>query len=91
MTLWMVGLAWFAAMSMFSFAAMWLDKRAAIAGRRRWPERTLHGLEVLGGWPGSLVAQRALRHKNRKARYQITSWLIVALHMAGLVAFVLAQ
>ena len=34
----------------------------------------------MGGWPGAFVAQRRLRHKCVKPRYQVTFWLIVALH-----------
>lgn len=75
--------------SAVSFAAMWLDKRAARRGSRRISERRLHGFELAGGWPGSLLAQRALRHKNRKARYQFRFWAIVLVHLAlcGLVVW----
>lgn len=74
--------------SIVSFGAMWFDKLAASGDRRRVPERRLHLLELLGGWPGSLIAQRALRHKNRKAQYQLAFWSIVALHAAGLVLLI---
>ncbi|SJM91388.1 Cold-shock protein (fragment) [Crenothrix polyspora] len=50
----------------------------------RIPEKSLHTLELLGGWPGALLAQRTLRHKNRKPSYQVVFWLIVGLHVAGL-------
>lgn len=59
------------------------DKRAARRrGARRVPERTLHTLELLGGWPGSLFAQRWLRHKTVKPSYRRAFWGIVALHVA---------
>jgi hypothetical protein len=32
----------------------------------------------MGGWPGAFVAQRRLRHKCVKRKYQIVFWLIVA-------------
>jgi len=50
------------------------------AGALRIPEFNLHLLELLGGWPGAFLAQRRLRHKCAKARYQIVFWLIVLLH-----------
>ena len=71
------------AMSAIAFGAYALDKRAARCQGGRTPEMTLHLLELLGGWPGALLAQRVLRHKNAKASYQIVFWLIGALHVAG--------
>lgn len=70
-------------MSLITFAVYGLDKRAARLGQSRTPEATLHVLELLGGWPGALLAQRLLRHKNVKVGYQVVFWLIVAVHVAG--------
>ncbi|MET1079045.1 MAG: DUF1294 domain-containing protein [Pseudomonas sp.] len=70
-------------MSLLCFLAFWWDKRAALQGRARIPERRLHLYELLGGWPGGLLAQRLIRHKNRKAAYQRRFWAIVLLHVAG--------
>ena len=33
--------------------------------------KTLHWLEFLGGWPGALIAQRVIRHKNKKTSFQV--------------------
>ena len=57
--------------SLASFAAYGLDKRRAAVGGRRVPERTLHLLASLGGWPGAILAQRQFRHKTRKVSFQI--------------------
>jgi uncharacterized membrane protein YsdA (DUF1294 family) len=73
-------------MSLITFVIYFFDKRAARLGRPRTPEATLHVLEVLGGWPGALLAQRLIRHKNAKVGYQVVFWLIVAVHVAGWVA-----
>ena len=53
------------------------DKRRAEEGEGRVSEAQLHLLELLGGWPGALLAQRRLRHKCSKGGYQIVFWLIV--------------
>ncbi len=72
------------AMSGVTWVAYVLDKRAARREAQRTPEATLHLMELLGGWPGALIAQRSLRHKNRKRSYQIAFWWIVALHCVAL-------
>ena len=58
-----------------------LDKRAAVKGRSRTPEGTLHLLELMGGWVGAIFARRLLRHKSRKVSFQIVSWLIATGHV----------
>ncbi len=72
----------YAVMSAATLIVYVLDKRAARRGDRRTPEATLHLLELLGGWPGALVAQRLIRHKNAKVGYQVVFWLIVVIHVA---------
>ena len=73
----------YAVASVITFFAYGLDKRAARRGRWRTPEATLHLLELLGGFPGAMLAQRIFRHKRGKVRYLIVFWLIVALHAAA--------
>ena len=74
----------FASLSLLAFAAYARDKRAARLQARRTPESALDVLELLGGWPGALLAQRALRHKNRKLSFQWAFWACVVLHEATL-------
>src|SRR3546814_20396935 len=52
----------------------WLDKEAAQGGARRIPESTLHLVDLLGGWPGALIAQQQFRHKTVKASFQFAFW-----------------
>jgi uncharacterized membrane protein YsdA (DUF1294 family) len=65
-----------------SFVAYRIDKRRAGIGGRRVPERTLHLLAFLGGWPGAILAQRRFRHKTRKVSFLIAFWTVVVLHVA---------
>jgi uncharacterized membrane protein YsdA (DUF1294 family) len=65
------------------------DKRAAITGAWRTRESTLQAAALLGGWPGAVFAQQFLRHKNRKASFQVLFWLLALLDVAAFVAFVM--
>lgn len=76
---WLVG-AVYLVMSAVAFFLYWRDKRQARADGWRTPEKILHGVELLGGWPGALIAQQAFRHKTRKLSFQLVFWLIVLLH-----------
>ncbi len=84
----------YAVMSVLSFVMMARDKRIArknarrLKETRRVPERTLHLLEGLGGWAGSLVAQRTLRHKTQQRVYQLIYWSIVVFHIIFLGVYI---
>lgn len=71
----------YALMSAISFSAYASDKSSARAGDRRTSEATLHMLDLLGGWPGGMLARQVFRHKSRKVSFRIDSGLIVAFHM----------
>lgn len=73
-------LAGYVLMSAVAFGLYFLDKRRAGRGEWRISEWTLHGIELLGGWPGAFLAQRVFRHKWRKARYMAVFWTIVGAH-----------
>ncbi len=77
----LAGLA-YGLLSLVTYAVYALDKAAARRNRRRVPERTLHLLALLGGWPGALLAQQHLRHKTSKTRFLAWFWLTVLIHMA---------
>ncbi len=66
--------------SLLGALLQWFDKRAAQSRGGRVPEFWLHAIELLGGWPGAFLAQRAWRHKTAKLSYQAVFWLIVAFH-----------
>jgi len=63
-----------------TFMVYGFDKSAAMTGRWRTREGTLHLLSALGGWPGALVGQQMFRHKSRKVEFQIIFWITVVLN-----------
>ncbi|WP_372807321.1 DUF1294 domain-containing protein [Pontiella sp.] len=81
-------IALYAVASLVTFVAYAIDKSAARHDRWRTPESTLHAMSLLGGWPGALLAQQALRHKSRKKEFRwvyigtvllnvaVTAWLV---------------
>ena len=76
-------LAWLL-LSSASYLMYALDKE--VAGNARWrrtPESTLHLLDLLGGWPGALIAQQVARHKTAKASFQRMFWVTVLMNLAG--------
>lgn len=73
----LVSYIFMSALSSLYYAA---DKRRALTHSWRIPEVYLHCFELLGGWPGALLSQKAFRHKNRKGNYQRVFWEIVTLH-----------
>ncbi|WP_372867885.1 DUF1294 domain-containing protein [Pseudomonas sp.] len=70
-----------AAASLISFEQYWHDKIRALNGGRI-SENSLHLIELLGGWRGTLRAQQTFRHKTRKASDPLLFWTIVAAHQA---------
>lgn len=75
-------------MALVSILIYGIDKKRAVNNRWRIPEYILRILDLLGGWPGAIVAQQKLRHKNRKTQYQIVFWLIILFHIAGWTVFI---
>lgn len=82
MIAWQVIAAWYVVVGLATAATMAADKAAARRGTRRVPERVLHGLELAGGWAGSLAAMHMFRHKRAKMTFFAVSWLIAAAHVA---------
>jgi uncharacterized membrane protein YsdA (DUF1294 family)/cold shock CspA family protein len=74
-------------LSVVTYLIYALDKMCARARDWRIPETTLQLLALAGGWPGAFVAQRRIRHKCAKLRFQILFWLIVAAYQFAAVDF----
>lgn len=71
---------WMLVMSIVAWVTYGIDKRAATKQTWRVPERRLHLIELLGGWPGAYLAQRVLRHKSRKLPFRVIFSGIVFLY-----------
>ena len=78
----------YVALSSLSYFMYALDKAAAGNGTQRTPENTLHFVDLLGGWPGGLMAQQRLRHKTVKTSFQFALWVTVLANIAGVTWFV---
>ena len=77
--------------SVAAFAMYGADKAAAESGRWRTPESTLHAIDLVGGWPGGLVARHVFRHKTRKQPFRALFWVTVVVNCAALAWFVVVQ
>lgn len=70
--------------SLLTFALYGLDKQAARRGAWRTAEAHFHFLELCGGWPGALLAQRVFRHKTRKVSFQIVFAFAIIANLVAL-------
>ena len=75
------------AMSIVTIAVYAMDKRKAVKSQWRIPEATLHICELLCGWPGAMIAQVVIRHKNAKLSFQLVFWAMVLIN-TGILAFI---
>lgn len=73
----------YAGMSIVSWLMYLCDKSAAKKDAQRTPENSLHLADLLGGWPGALIAQQQFHHKTRKLSYQAVFWITVALNLVA--------
>ncbi len=81
---WQRLVGFYALASVVAFLFYGLDKRAATRGGWRTSEARLHLFELLGGWPGALLAQRVFRHKTRKVEFQMVFYMAVIANVAAL-------
>lgn len=75
-------LAVYLGISGLSYLMYWWDKSAAQSGHHRTPENNLHLVDLLGGWPGALIAQQQFRHKTVKQPFQAVFLVTIVLNLA---------
>ncbi len=68
-------------LSLFSLLAYAKDKSAAMKGRWRVSENTLHISALLGGWPGAVFAQAMFNHKTSKQPFRMFFWLTIMINI----------
>lgn len=88
--LWTVLGIWILVMSAVSLFLFGADKRRAVKGLRRVPERTLLWSCALGGALGGLLAMKLFHHKTRKRAFSLGVPLLLLLQAALLAALRLA-
>ena len=71
-----------------AFLMMFLDKRFAVRGQWRIPEKTLFLLAALGGSPGGCLAMRLFHHKTRHRSFAVGFPLLLLVHAAALVLLI---
>ena len=72
---------WMLVVSVVSFVTYRTDKQAALKNAWRVPENKLHFLDLIGGWPGGLIARQLWRHKTTKTSFVVTFWLTVIINI----------
>lgn len=80
---------YFVVINIIGFFIMWLDKRKAIKGSWRIPEKTLFIITALGGGIGTTAGMYAFRHKTQKIQFVIGFPFITILEIVTIMYFVL--
>lgn len=80
---------YFIAINLIGFFIMWLDKRKAIKGTWRIPEKTLFIITALGGGIGTIAGMYTFRHKTQKLGFVIGFPFITILEIITIVYFLI--
>ena len=75
--------------NIIGFLIMWLDKRKAIKGSWRIPEKTLFIITGLGGGIGTIAGMYTFRHKTKKIQFVIGFPLITILEIITIIWFII--
>ena len=73
--------------NIIGFLAMWLDKRKAIKGKWRIPEKTLFIITALGGGIGTTIGMYLFRHKTQKLQFVLGLPIITVLEFIAIIYF----
>lgn len=77
-------------LSVIGAAAMYVDKRKAIAHQRRISERNLFAIAILGGGIGCIIGIYSFRHKTRHMKFVIGMPIVTLLSIAAIFAIAYA-
>ena len=80
---------YFVVINLIGFFIMWLDKRKAIKGSWRIPEKTLFVITGLGGGIGTIAGMYTFRHKTKKIGFVIGFPFITILEIVTIIYFVM--
>lgn len=75
---------YFILINLAGFAVMGIDKRKAIHGQWRIPEKTLFGIALLGGSAGSILGMEVFRHKTKHLSFRAGMPAILILQLAAI-------
>lgn len=78
-------LIYFLVVSFYSVMLTCSDKRLAIKGSRRVPEKKLFGAALLGGALAMYITMRTIRHKTLHKRFMIGLPVIIILKTAAVI------
>ena len=78
---WQIYLFWLAAASIITFISYGYDKAQAKRNGQRVPEKHLHWLVLLGGFPGGWLGRYLFRHKTRKGMFLLILVISTILHL----------
>ncbi|MFI3173604.1 MAG: DUF1294 domain-containing protein [Bacillota bacterium] len=74
-------LSYYLLVNVVMYAAMYIDKKAAIKKKSRIPEKRLYLLAVVGGGIGGLFGMSIFRHKTKHIDFVIIYTISALLHM----------
>lgn len=86
-----LGMVHLCSINLLTLLAYGWDKRQAVQGGWRIPEKTLHAMALIGGTIGAFAGSRIFRHKTIKKQFRQMFWLISAIQIALMVALGLMQ
>ena len=72
---------WLGIVSAVTFIVYGLDKSQARRSARRVPEKVLHWLALLGGFPGGWAGRVIFRHKTKKRFFTFVLTASTVLHL----------
>ena len=79
--LYKTGIIFLTVINAAAFCAFGMDKRKAIKGKWRIPERTLLLFALAGGSVGALLGMLVFRHKTQKRKFYIGIPVMLVLHV----------